>query len=252
MGGFGQVQLAEQAAAITGLGANSVPEAVQAWAFYIGRADAQAYALAGSTVTCDFEYTAQYNVAPQLPDGTYLYWNNITVSVSQTTPSITASGGDQLIACVDSVTSCSLTGAGVSTTTTIMECDQIATGIACTETAKPGENDFMFGAWVGTDVFLDDTGNNYMVGSPSGGVNTFKFGQNNVNNSGQDTVKNFRPGTDSIVIKTNLDGSGVTTPAGVAALCAASGANTVCSFGGGNTITILGQTSPASSWFTVN
>jgi hypothetical protein len=57
----------------------------------------------------------------------------------------------------------------------------------------------------------------------------------------------FRPGTDTLKIKTNLDGSGVTTAAQFATLCAVTGGDTVCNLGGGNTITLKGVTSSITS-----
>ncbi len=239
------------------------PDSLHVWAHALARS-LQAYTLSlplgglGSVAAglASWENDVRINpfniMSPQLPNGNYgPTWNHFQISISDTNPVKTAVTGDSFVFCVDPVTSCTVQGGSGAGTNNVLMVDALNAGIVGNLYAGAGENNFMFGAWGGTNLFKDHTGNNYMWGSPISGTNTFEFGGQSSTNSGQDTVVNFRPGTDTIKIKTNLDGSGVTTAAQVAALCATSGSDTVCSFGGGNTITIKANTGPLSSWFTI-
>ncbi len=111
-------------------------------------------------------------------------------------------------------------------------------GCQGTSTINPGTGSaVMMASWnaTGTTTFNDNVGNNVMYGGFGTGANVFDF---EVASSGQDTIINFRPGTDTLKVKQNLNGNGITTAAGLVAAATLSGNDVVFNLGSGNTITV--------------
>lgn len=97
--------------------------------------------------------------------------------------------------------------------------------------------DMAFAAWnaSGTTTFVDNTGNDITYGGSGAGANVFDF---EVASSGQDLIWNFRPGTDTLKVKQNLNGNGITTAAGLVSAATVSGNDVVFNLGSGNTISM--------------
>ncbi len=179
-----------------------------------------------------------------MQDGSILDSNHLKIDASNSPVTITnTTGGAELIATF---------GSGADTLIGGATPDILAAHTTGNNTITAGTgSQFMFGPMFipsgscsGTNLFRDNTGNNFMRGSVVCGANTFEFGGQSVSNSGQDTIENFRPATDKLKIKSSLDGNSFANAAAFIATCTGA-VNAVCALGGGNTITLMGV--PASS-----
>jgi hypothetical protein len=241
MGGYGAVAKAALADEITYTGS---PQAIQAYGFVVSQI-AYAFSLNGSdfssgsgaTLADAYQNYPQWSIMPRLPDGTWLPNSQMQIDTSgASTVTLTATGGDSLLAVVGNGTATLTGGTGSS--------DLMFGGRGAT-TFNPGPgNDYLFAAYnaTGTQTFNDNTGNNYMYGSSSG-TNVYAFADNN---SGHDTIANFNVSTDRLRIAPNLNGSGVSSAAQLVAGATINNGNTVLHLSPTNDITLLGISQPSS------
>jgi hypothetical protein len=211
---------------------NSVAELVSV----TGSVDAmQAYAWQAATnAPFLWTYEAAFQIRPRMPDGKVIYYPQIQISLTGNV-TLTSSGGTSMLATA---------GTGNDTLNGGTGSDLLYAGTTGTQIVNAGTgSQYMFGCLgcaTGTTKFVDNIGNNFMRGSTSASANTYEFG---TNNSGQDTIDNFRPGTDILRIKSTLDGGSFADAAAFTATCTVvGGTKTVCSPGGINTITLNGVT----------
>jgi hypothetical protein len=132
-------------------------------------------------------------------------------------------------------------------------------GATGTMTASTNGADAQMFGGCGATTFVGGAGNDVVgIGTSCYGplaAATVQFGTNTTSKTKQigfatdyaGNIGAFRPGIDTLKIKSNLDGSGVTTAAQFAALCTVSGGDTICSLPSGNTITLKGVTSSITS-----
>jgi hypothetical protein len=175
----------------------------------------------------------QFQIAPKLPDGNFLYSNQVLVNTSTGGVTLTASTGiDSLLHGGPASSAILIGGTG--------SCDLLFGGTG-DATLKAGTgNDYLFGGSA-TNSFVDNTGNNYMVGA--GVANTFVFTENQ---SGRDTIANFNSSTDHLQVAANLNGNGITTAAGLIGAATVSNGNTVFHLSSQDDITLLGISTPTS------
>jgi hypothetical protein len=232
-GGYGPVAAAALADEIT---YTQSPQAIRAYGFVVSQV-ANAFALAGQNEAAGYQATPEFSIMPRLPDGVWLENSQMQIDTSgASTVTLTATGGDSLLAVVGNGTATLTGGTGTS--------DLMFGGTGST-TFNPGPgNDYLFAAYnaTGTQTFNDNTGNNYMYGSSSG-PNVYVFAENN---SGHDTIANFNISTDHVQIAPNLDGNGITNAAQLIAGATVSNGNTVLHLSSKDDITLLGVSQPSS------
>ncbi len=184
----------------------------------------------------DIQHYPTFVTTPKLPNGNLLRHDQFFFDNSVAGGTTTPTTSDCLVAAVAS----NRTGGG---TATLNGCSGVAilygpkgTGIL---NASTGDT-WMFGHWEATSTtFSDGAGTNYMKGG--GTANNFKF---NIASAKTTEIANFNPATDHLTVKSNLNGNGITTAAGVYATCSVAGGKTTCNLGTGNkTITLDGLTS---------
>lgn len=196
--------------------------------------------------------TTPFNlVSPRLSDGKDLWFADINVT-RNTTINPPNAGRDTFLGCTGSSGATINGGAGTA---------EIYLGCPAGDTAinSGTGNNVMLAAWnaTGTTTFVDcpaanaTCGNNIMygatlngssVGAPTG-ANVFDFERAN---SGQDTIWNFRPGKDTLKVKQNLNGNGITTAAGLGAAATVIGKDVVINLGSGNTVTLKRMVTPSN------
>ncbi len=228
-GGYGPVAKAALADEIT---FTQSPQAIQAYGFVVSQV-AYAFALAGQDEAAGYQATPEFSIVPRLPDGIWLENSQMQIDTSGASAvTLTATGGDSLLAVVGSGTA-TLTG-GTGT------CDLLYGGSGPTTLNAGTGNDYLFGG-SGPTTFVDNTGNNYMHGGI--GANTYQFTENN---SGHDTVANFNVSTDQVQIAPNLDSNGITTAAQLITGATVSNGNTILHLSSKDDITLLGISQPSS------
>jgi Ca2+-binding RTX toxin-like protein len=208
------------------------PQAIQAYGFVVSQV-AYAFALEGTNETAGYQATPEFSIVPRLPDGVWLQNSQMQIDTSgASTVTLTATGGDSLLAVVGGGTA-TLTG-GTGT------CDLLYGGSGPTTLKAGTGNDYLFGG-SGSTTFVDNTGNNYMHGGT--GANTYLFA---ANNSGHDTIANFNISTDHVQIAPNLDSNGITTAAQLITGATVSNGNTILHLSSKDDITLLGISQPSS------
>ncbi len=221
------------------------PQGIEAYAFNVSQTK-YAYCCAptygGFTDQAhDIRDYPEFNTIPKLPNGNFLRQDewyidasfDITGSHTTTvTPTVTANAPDCLVVAVAN------NAPGGSSVATLNGCSGygILMGHKGTATLNAGTGpQWMFGHWeAATTTFNDNVGNNYMKGG--GTLNNFKF---NTVGGGTTEIANFNPATDTLTVKTNLNGNGITTAAGVYGTCSVAGGKTTCNLGTGNKVVTL-------------
>jgi Ca2+-binding RTX toxin-like protein len=212
------------------------PQAIQAYGYVVSQIASYFPSLQAEQQA--YQQSPMWDVMPRLPDGVYLTNNQMQIDTSGAgTVTLTATGGDSLLAVVGSGTA-TLTG-GTGTT------DLLYGGSGPTTLRAGTGNDYLFGG-SGPTTFVDNTGNNYMHGGT--GANVYQFSENN---SGHDAIANFNPNTDQLKIAPNLDGNGITTTAQLIAGATVSNGNTTFHLSPSDDITLLGITQPANSLYAI-
>jgi len=175
----------------------------------------------------------QLDIVPRLPDGNFLYSNQITIDTTSGNATLSAAPGtDSLLA---------TSGTGVKVLNGGTGSVDLLYGGPGSNTLNAGTgNDYLFGG-SGTNTFVDNIGNNYMVGN--GSSNLYMFAENA---SGHDTIANFNFGTDHLRVAANLNGNSITTPSQLLASATFSNGNTVLHLSPSNDITLLGVSQPSS------
>ena len=202
-GDYQELGLQSLAGVITVLG-SAQPDAMQAYSWLLTSG--------APFLTAD----PQFQIMPRLPDGNFLYSNQIQLDTSNTNVTLTASGGDSLLA-VQGRGSDTLIGGNGTT-------DVLFAGTSGNNTLVAGTgNDYMFGGFSGgTTAFVDNTGNNYMKGGT--GTTIYQFTENG---SGHDTIANFNPATDQLQVAANLNGNGITSASQLISGASVNNGNTV-------------------------
>jgi Bacterial Ig-like domain len=220
-GDYAELGLSTLAGIITVLGP-AEPDAMQAYAWLLTSG--------APYLTAD----PQFQISPKLPDGNFLYSNQIQTDTSNTNVTLTATGGDSLLAVSGTGSDTLIGGTGT--------CDILFAGTSGNNTLKAGTgNDYMFGGFSGgTTTFVDNIGNNYMKGGT--GTNIYQFSENA---SGHDTIANFNTTTDQLQIGANLNGNGITTASQLVSSATVSNGNTVLHLSPNDDITLLGLSDPS-------
>ncbi|MBV9481335.1 MAG: hypothetical protein JO249_11360 [Acidobacteria bacterium] len=228
-GGYGPIAKAALADEIT---FTQSPQAIQAYGFVVSQI-AYAFTLAGESETQAYQQYPQFSIVPRLPDGTWLENSQMQIDTSgASTVTLTARGGDSLLAVVGNGTA-TLTGGNGGT-------DLLYGGGGRTTLVAGTGNDYLFGG-SGPTTFVDNTGNNYLHGGT--GANTYQFTDSH---SGHDTIANFNPATDHIQVAANLNGNGIASGAQLLAGATLSNGNTVLHLSPNDDITLLGVSNPSS------
>jgi len=94
-------------------------------------------------------------------------------------------------------------------------------------------NDLMSGG-ASNDIFYGGAGNDTMVGGD--GADVFVL----TSDGGSDQIADFARLVDWLYVQSDINGSGITTGAGVIAAASQSGADTLIDLGGGNSVTLIG------------
>ena len=149
----------------------------------------QAYGWLLASGAPDLRADPQFQIAPRLPDGNFLYSNQVQVNTSTGDVTLTAKTGIDSLLHGGPASSATLFGGTGS-------CDLLFAGSGPTTLRAGTGNDYMFGGSAAT-TFIDNVGVNYMSGGP--GLDTFIF---NTFRTVADTVANFSVGSDVI----NLSG----------------------------------------------
>jgi hypothetical protein len=207
------------------------PRAIEAYGYLTGQ---MAVAWAGNTAKMEAAYQANplWNVMPRLPDGKYLSAKQVQVDISNAgTVTLTATGGNSLLAVVGSGTATLIGGDGI---------DLLFGGSGPTTLIAGAGNDYLF-AGKGATTFIDGAGDDYMKGGP--GADKFIFEEVN---PGHDTIANFKPGTDVLQIASNLGGNGITTAEELIASASVVEGSTVLYLTPDHTVTIRGIDTPSS------
>ena len=171
------------------------PQAIEAYGYVVGQI-AAAWAGNSAGMAAAYEVNPMWDVMPRLPDGKYLAASQMQIDTSNSsTVTLTASGGDALLAVVGGGTA-TLTGGSGGT-------DLLFGGSGPTTLIAGTGNDYLF-AGAGATTFIDNKGNDYMKGGPA--ADTFTFADVN---SGHDTIVSFKAGTDVLKIASNLNGNGI-------------------------------------------
>src|SRR5262249_30801672 len=207
------------------------PQAIQAYGYVVSQI-AYAFGQAPSEAAA-YQSDPIWSQMPRLPDGVWLQNSQMQIDTSgASTVSLTAHGGDSLLAVVGNGTATLTGGTG--------GCDLLFGGSGPTTLRAGTGNDYLFGGSRPT-TFVDRTSNNYLHrGTRS---HTYQF---TGNGSGHDTIANFNLNTDHLQIGTNLNGNGVTTAAQLIAGATVSNGNTMLHLSPNDDITFLGITQPSS------
>jgi Ni,Fe-hydrogenase III small subunit len=174
----------------------------------------------------------QFDIAPRLPDGNFLYSNQIEIDTSSNNVTLSAIPG------VDTLLHA---GGGTDTLTGGTGLVDLLYGGTGNDTLIAGKgNDFLFGG-TATNTFVDGTGNDYMQGA--GNANTYAFDESH---SGHDVIANFNLTTDMLRIGPNLNSGGLTTVSSLIATATVSNGNTVLHLSPQDDITLFGISNPAT------
>jgi Ca2+-binding RTX toxin-like protein len=237
MGGYAPIAKAALAGEIT---YTQSTQAIQAYGFVVSQI-AYAFSLGGSdfssgsgaTLAQAYQNYPQFSIVPRLPDGVWLQNSQMQIDVSgASSVTLTATGGDSLLAVVGNGTATLNGGSG--------SCDLLYGGGGPTRLNAGTGNDYMFGG-SGPTTFADNTGNNYMHGGTS--ANSFLFAENN---SGHDIIANFNVSTDQVRIGANLNGNGITSAAQLLAGATVNNGNTVLHLSQKDDITLFGISQPSN------
>jgi Ca2+-binding RTX toxin-like protein len=211
------------------------PQAIQAYGYVVSQIT-YAFNLGGASVAVGYQTDAQWSQMPRLPDGVWLPNSQMQIDTSgASSVTLTARGGDSLLAVVGNGTATLTGGSG--------GCDLLYGGSGPTTLIAGTGNDYMFGG-SGPTTFVANIGNDYMRGGT--GPNTYQFA---ANHSGHDTIANFNSATDHLQIGANLNGIATASQLVAGAIVAGatvSNGNTVLHLSPNNDITLLGVSSPVS------
>jgi hypothetical protein len=208
------------------------PQAIEAYGYVVGQIAA---AWAGNSAGMEWAYQAfpMWNVMPRLPDGTYLAASQMQINTSNSsTVTLTATGGDSLLAVVGSGTATLIGGSGST--------DLLFGGSGPTTLIAGTGNDYLF-AGKGATTFIDNRGNDYMKGGPAS--DTFTFADAN---PGHDIIANFKAGADVLKIASNLNGNGITSAAALISNANVVEGSTVLHLGPDHDVTIRGIDTPST------
>ncbi len=208
LGGYPEFARAGEADVIS---LTASPLAIWAWAININGIY-EAYSLRSASVSGEYSIVPGWSTAPIMPDGQPIQADHIQVSLSASSPTLTVGSGDSLISCRTPTGTCTLIG--TTNAYDVMTCD--STSAACDIKGGSGFT-YMHGGWA---------------------TNTFEIGA--VSASGQADVENFNPATSTLKVKSNLNGSGITTDAALLTACSNVGGNATFAVGTGKTITMHG------------
>ena len=192
----------------------------------------QAY---GWVLSCGSPYLrsdAQFQIAPRLPDGNFLYQSNIQIDTTSNNLTLTTTPGADSLLHAGGGSDTLVGGAGAT--------DLLYGGTGNDVFQAGTGNPYMFGGSA-TNTFIAGTGNDYMQGA--GTANTYVFNQNN---TGQDIIGNFNTATDTLNIAANLNGNGITTTTQLLASATVNNGNTVFHLSPNDDIALLGFSTPAN------
>jgi Ca2+-binding RTX toxin-like protein len=178
-------------AALAGvISATHSPDAIEAY----GWLQSQTTAMKAS-----YETDPNWNIAPKLADGHYLTNDEVFVQTATAGTTMTAGNSDTML--IGNVGNDTIVGgSGIA----------MLFGMGGDDTIKAGSgNSYLYGG-DGNDRLQDGSGANYFKGGA--GADVFAF---TTASTGHDTINDFTKGTDRIEIKSNLNGSGITTAAQV-------------------------------------
>ena len=208
------------------------PQAIEAYGYVVGQI-AAAWAGNSAGMAAAYEVNPMWDVMPRLPDGKNLAASQMQIDTSNSsTVTLTASGGDALLAVVGGGTA-TLTGGSGGT-------DLLFGGSGPTTLIAGTGNDYLF-AGAGATTFIDNKGNDYMKGGPA--ADTFTFADVN---SGHDTIVSFKAGTDVLKIASNLNGNGIVSAADVISNASVVDGSTVLHLGPDHDVTIRGIGTPST------
>jgi hypothetical protein len=163
-----------------------------------------------------YEEDPTWNISPKLADGKYLTNDEIEVHTGNSAVTMTA----------DPTIEQMLIGGGGNDTVVGGSGIGLLFGMDGNDTVRAGSgNSYLYGG-DGNDRLEDGAGSNYLKGGV--GADVFSF---TTANGGHDVVDDFAKGSDRIEIKSNLNGSGITTAAQVVAAATASADGAVLHFG---------------------
>jgi hypothetical protein len=207
------------------------PRAIEAYGYITGQ---MAVAWAGNTAKMEAAYQTNplWNVMPRLPDGEYLSVKQMQIDISNdSTVTLTATGGNSLLAVVGGGTATLIGGDGI---------DLLFGGSGPTTLIAGAGNDYLF-AGKGATTFIDGAGDDYMKGGP--GYDTFIFEDVN---PGHDTIANFKPDEDVLQIASNLNNNGITSAEELIASASVDEGSTMLHLTPDHTVTIRGIDTPSS------
>ncbi|UEM07052.1 hypothetical protein JL101_029050 (plasmid) [Skermanella rosea] len=172
-----------------------------------------------------FHADPTWNVAPRLPDGDTLEFDQIRIARGPEDQILRGAEGNELIH----------GSAGDDTVTGEGGIDILFGGQGNDALSGGAGDDFLYGG-AGDDRIAGGAGDDYLKGN--GGADRFEFGSNA---GGRDIVADFKRGSDLIEIEADLDGNGLTTAAQVLGAAEADGSgNAVLDLGNGLEVTVLG------------
>src|SRR5215218_7192071 len=151
---------------------------------------------------------------------------------NSSTVTLTATGGDALLAVVGSGTATLIGGSGGT--------DLLFGGSGPTTLIAGTGNDYLF-AGKGATTFIDNRGDDYMKGGPAS--DTFTFADVN---PGHDIIASFKAGTDFLKIATNLNGNGIINAADLISKASVVEGSTVLRLGPDHDVTIHGIDTPST------
>jgi hypothetical protein len=208
------------------------PQAIQAYGYVVSQI-AKVWSVNGGSQAAAWQTNPEWSVMPKLPDGIYLPNTQMHIDTSgSSTVTLTAQGGDSLLAVVGSGTAILTGGTG--------SCDLLFGGSGPTTLKAGTGNDYMFGGSAAT-TFVDNVGVNYMSGGT--GQNTYAFVEGH---SGHDTIANFKIGRDMLKITGNLNDNGFKTAAQLIAGATVENGNTVLRLSPTDDITLIAIGQPSS------
>ena len=166
-----------------------------------------------------------WNIAPKLSDGTHLTFDHIRITSSSGNQALNGSDVNELIH-----------GASGNDTINGGKGIDILFGGDGNDILSGGPgDDFLYGG-NGNDRISGGAGNDYLKGNA--GSDAFVFG---ADAGGRDTIGDFRPGTDFLEIKADLNGNGLKSASQILATATADAEhNAVLHLGGGIEIVLTG------------
>jgi hypothetical protein len=198
--------------------ATQSPDAMEAFGFL-----AKSIVLAKGAAS--FYGDPTWNIAPKLSDGTHLTFDSIRITSSSGSQTLNGSDKNELIhgsAGNDTISG----GKGIDILFGAEGNDILSGG--------PGD-DFLFGG-AGNDRISGGGGNDYLKGNS--GSDTFVFG---ADAGGRDRIGDFRPGTDFLEIKADLNGNGLKSASQIVGTATTDvDSNAVLHLGGGIEIVLIG------------